>query len=189
MQEIIDFMLEKIGGEENLRKEFLKNKLASLNVLEMTACQLMDAAKAGGWDKWLSDLTLEEFQDLIHKVIYGEEEVQAAEPTAAIAQSVENEPKKTGSWVSTRAKSPVRTKRRRRLPKPVETIEHPVAKPVDIITKILDFIRNNPWSDGDQIAKNVELVDEEAAIKLTALKDKGWIKVVGSSQDARYALN
>ena len=169
MQKIIDFMLERIGGEETLKKEFLKNKLASLNVLEMTASELMKEAVSGGWDNWLRDLTLQEFQALIKSALGKEEPPELISGSPAVQQKHQRI-------------------RRKRSSRPAEEAAVEIVQPVDPVAIILDYIRNNPWSDGAQIAANLNLAGEELAPKLMILEQKGWLKTVGTNPTMRYAL-
>ena len=60
MQELFEFMVDKLGGENTVKSEFIKTKIASLDASSMKFGDLLVEAKRDGWDKWLHDLNLEE---------------------------------------------------------------------------------------------------------------------------------
>jgi hypothetical protein len=65
MQELFDFMVDKLGGENTVKSEFIKTKIASLDASSMKFGDLLVEAKREGWDKWLHDLNLEELVVLL----------------------------------------------------------------------------------------------------------------------------
>jgi DNA-binding transcriptional ArsR family regulator len=65
MQELFDFMVDKLGGENTVKSEFIKTKIASLDASSMKFGDLLVEAKREGWDRWLHDLNLEELVVLL----------------------------------------------------------------------------------------------------------------------------
>jgi hypothetical protein len=65
MQELFEFMVNKLGGESTVKGEFIKTKIASLDASSMKFGDLLVEAKQEGWEKWLHDLNLEEFVFLL----------------------------------------------------------------------------------------------------------------------------
>ncbi len=65
MQKLFEFLLDKFESEELAKEEFLRQKLASIRAVEMTASELFAEAEDGGWDRWLRSLTLAEFGRLV----------------------------------------------------------------------------------------------------------------------------
>jgi hypothetical protein len=65
MAELFDFMVDKLGGENTVKCQFIKTKIASLDASSMKFGDLLVEAKRNGWEKWLHDLNLEEFVVLL----------------------------------------------------------------------------------------------------------------------------
>lgn len=65
VQELFDFMLHRLGGEQTVKNEFLKTKIASLDTKQKTVGDLIKEAEQEGWKDWLESLKLAEFAELI----------------------------------------------------------------------------------------------------------------------------
>ncbi len=65
MQELFNFMVDKLGGESSVRNEFLRNKIAALEAESITIGNLFDDADENGWSEWLRSLNISEFAKMV----------------------------------------------------------------------------------------------------------------------------
>ena len=65
MQELFNFMVDKLGGENTVRNEFLRNKIAALESESVTIGNLFDDAKENGWSEWLRSLNVSDFTKMV----------------------------------------------------------------------------------------------------------------------------
>ena len=65
MQKLFESLFDETKKDEITKEDFLRNKLASLKALDMTAGELLANAQKGGWDSWLRGLTLDELLALL----------------------------------------------------------------------------------------------------------------------------
>ncbi len=65
MQELFNFMVDKLGGENSVRNEFLRNKIADLDSESVTIGNLFDEAGENGWSEWLRSLNVAEFAKMV----------------------------------------------------------------------------------------------------------------------------
>ena len=65
MQELFNFMVDKLGGESSVRNEFLRNKIADLDAEAITIGNLFDDADENGWSEWLRSLNISDFARMV----------------------------------------------------------------------------------------------------------------------------
>lgn len=65
MKELYEFMILKLGGEDSVKAEFFRNKIAVLDTSATRMGELFDEADRDGWGEWLRNLSLREFMRLV----------------------------------------------------------------------------------------------------------------------------
>ncbi len=64
-QDLFDFMMQQMGGEDRVRATFLEEKIAGLSHSDMTIGQLVQMAQDEGWIDWLRSLRFAQFSQLV----------------------------------------------------------------------------------------------------------------------------
>lgn len=65
MEKLFKSLFDETQCDKIAKEDFLRNKLFAMKALEMTAGELLAEAKQGGWDSWLKELSLAEFNKLL----------------------------------------------------------------------------------------------------------------------------
>ncbi len=196
MNELFDFMLEKIGGLEKAKQELLRSRLAEIDILGMTVSELLETAHRGGWDDLLRNLTLEQFSE-----IFEEAEriaLKAGEPAATsgslpVERAQVPPPRRRPPLGQSRAR--VRAIKKRvaetgQAPKP----DHPVlpAPVMDIAEQqresLLGFLGEHPWIYREELEKGVDVSVDVLESRLQELVDRGLVRTVPAEKGDRYAL-
>ena len=147
IQELFDFMLHKLGGEQMVKSEFLKTKIASLDTRQKTVGDLIKEAEQEGWNDWLESLKLAEFAELI------------TQPERRIKVA----PIRVGKRLTPNERD-------------------------GLYNKILDYLRENPWSLSSSLSDLLGLPTRTVGLHLKTLREQGKVKTEGEKAKMRYAL-
>lgn len=63
-KEIFDFMMSRLGGEGEVRKEFFKNKVVSLADSPKTLNEVLEEGEREGWSELFKTLRMNELRDI-----------------------------------------------------------------------------------------------------------------------------
>lgn len=138
MQKLFDFMMDRFGGEHTAKNEFVRHKLATLDIMNMTARDLFSKAEQDGWLHLLRDLTIDQFQEIV--VPPEDEENEFAD--RSYIEELKNRTLRKRRGVSMEAA-------------PSTLNLHP--KPYNPVDHIVDFLRDHPWSSDTDIVEAVTL--------------------------------
>lgn len=187
MNELFDFMLEKIGGLEKAKQELLRSKLAELDILGMTVSELLETARRDGWDDLLRNLTLEQFSEIF------EEAERIAMRSSRPVEKFTPPPRRKPPLGQSRSR--VRAiKERAAATVKVEPIKEPEPAPpvVDVAAlqrqSILKQLGDHPWSYREELKKGSDLPDDDFETRLQELLNQGLVRAVPSDEGERYAL-
>ncbi|MDJ0762958.1 MAG: winged helix-turn-helix domain-containing protein [Myxococcota bacterium] len=64
-QELFNFMVDKLGGENRVKSDFLRNKISNMDAKSKTVGDLINEAERDGWEQWLKGLNLGDFADML----------------------------------------------------------------------------------------------------------------------------
>ena len=211
MEKILKILRARLGDDDAARTEFLKYKLSHLNVLDMTASELISAAGKEGWDEMLRDLTLEEFSGLLGQspnAIWSYfDDDKTSHPSEIKARSTAKRKKsrKKASSINSgntrQKKTDISNKKdhvaadrqemplQMNLPMEIDTPAPLKPKEPSLDDHIIACLREHPWCKYAEIEEKSKISQDELKKRLKRLQEIGWIKVVENSGNPRYALN
>ncbi len=174
-----DAIYDGLRNEDTAWDETMRERLSELNVLEMTASELLELARRAGWDRGLGRISLDDLDRIVN----------LPEPEQSIVRDeLILEREEMVARGRPRRKSGPRSAIRVDDPRESEMAQPTIPAPVNYLDRILAFVREQPWTFAAAVSEGVELSPDKTSEHIDELLQKDWLKTVGEGEETRYAL-